>query len=157
MKIGVLSDTHKNKASIERALEILSDVDLYIHAGDNFSDSVFISKKTKKPIIAVKGNCDFESGVEDEILFEIEGFLIFLTHGHKYLIKNSYDFILEKAKQLGANIVIFGHSHESELIKKDQIYLLNPGSTALPRGFSKASVALIDINGSDVNIKHLEL
>ncbi len=50
--------------------------------------------------------------------------------------------MLMRAKELNANILCYGHSHIKELDSDDEMAILNPGSTSLPRD-GRASYALI--------------
>lgn len=145
MKIAILSDTHKDYSSIDKIVPILEKCDLILFAGDNFSDSKYIYKKTGVDIIAVKGNCDFEN-VEEEIIFDINEKKVFLCHGDKYNVKDSLDKISKKAKDIEADIVIFGHTHIPLQVKKDNILYLNPGSVSRPRLDDKKTFLLVDID-----------
>ncbi|MCT4585503.1 MAG: metallophosphoesterase [Peptostreptococcaceae bacterium] len=158
MKIGVLGDSHRNKKAIDMTIKKLKseDVDLILHTGDNFRDSIYINEAYNLDIIAVKGNCDFEN-VEEDLVFDIKGKKIFLTHGHKYLVKYGVKELFEKAKYLNCDIVVFGHSHIPHLEKVEDIYILNPGSVSLPRGGSQKSFAIIEILDSKINIEHMLL
>ena len=120
MKVGVLSDTHRMQKYMDKAIQDLKDCDLLIHAGDNFLDSKYLHKETNIPIIAVRGNCDFDN-VEDELIFDIEGKNVFLCHGDSYGVKYGLDMLEKKAKEVRADIVIFGHTHVPLNIKKDNI------------------------------------
>ena len=42
MRIGIISDTHRFTAAIDRAIPFLQDCDLIVHAGDNIDDSEYI-------------------------------------------------------------------------------------------------------------------
>ena len=142
MKIGIVSDTHMINSNIDLAIPYLKKCDLILHAGDNFEDSKYIHKETKVDIIAVKGNCDFEH-VEDEILFEIENKNIFLTHGHKYNVNFGIEELQQKAQNVDADIVVFGHTHIPLNIEKNGVLYLNPGSISLPRQKSQEKTFLI--------------
>ena len=154
MKIGILSDTHRMETYIDKAIPYLYSCDLIIHAGDNFADSKYIHKITNKDIIAVKGNCDFID-VEEEIVFEIQGKTIFLCHGDMYSVKYGLDKIEEKAKDLEADIVIFGHTHVPLRIEKDNILYLNPGSISLPREGSNRQFILMDIEDDKISLEEV--
>lgn len=156
MKIGVLSDTHMMQKCIDKTIPYLKECDLILHAGDNFSDSKYIHSQTNVDIIAVKGNCDFEY-VEDEIIFDIEGKNIFLCHGDKYDVKYGIDIIEKKAKSIGADVVVFGHTHTPLNISKDGILYLNPGSTSLPRGVLYKSMCLLNIKYDKIEVKEIKL
>jgi|SRR3712207_217 len=149
MRLLILSDSHQSIDRLNKLVELIHDeIDIIIHAGDNYRDAVFLRERTKKPIIAVVGNCDFESA-DIEISFELEGVKFFLTHGHRYSVKYGPDVLVTKALEEGANIAIYGHSH----IKFDSyvsgLLVINPGSLSLPRDGSRGSYVVMDIeNGS---------
>ncbi len=156
MKIGVLSDTHRMSRFIDKAIPYLKECDLIIHAGDNFVDSKYIHKMTKVGIIAVRGNCDFEN-IEEELEFEIENKKIFVCHGDRYGVKHGLYDLEKKAKSIGANIVIFGHTHTPIIEEKNNIIYINPGSTSLPRGVDYRSFIILEISYDNVSFKEIRL
>ena len=156
MKIGILSDTHNIKECIDKAIPYLKECDLIIHAGDNFSDSKYIYNMTKVSVIAVKGNCDFDN-VEDELIFDIEDKTIFLCHGDKYGVKYGLEQLEEKAKEVEANIVIFGHTHTPLCIEKDNILYINPGSVSIPRNVNYKSMAILYIDNDNISVEKIKL
>ena len=154
MKIGIISDTHGNKQCMDEAISYLMDCDLIIHAGDNFSDSKYIHSATKVSMMAVKGNCDFDN-VEDELIFDIEDKNIFLCHGDKYSVKYGLEQLEEKAKEVEANIVIFGHTHTPLCIEKDNILYINPGSVSIPRNVNYKSMAILYIDNDNISVEEI--
>ena len=156
MKIGIISDTHGNKQCMDEAISYLMDCDLIIHAGDNFSDSKYIHSVTKIGMMAVKGNCDFDN-VEDELIFDIEDKNIFLCHGDKYSVKYGLEQLEEKAKEVEANIVIFGHTHTPLCIEKDNILYINPGSVSIPRNVNYKSMAILYIDNDNISVEEIKL
>lgn len=156
MKVGVVSDTHRMKKSIDKAIEYLKDCDLILHAGDNFVDSKYINQVTGIDIIAVKGNCDYEN-VEEELTIEIENKTIFLCHGHKYNVKHGVNLLKKKAKDIGADIVVFGHTHIPYKDEEDSILFINPGSTSIPRHVNYKSIVIMGINGDKLDVKDVKL
>lgn len=156
MKIGVLSDTHMMKRYMDKTIPYLKECDLIIHAGDNFSDSKYIHNMTNVGIMAVKGNCDFDN-VEEELVFEVEDKTIFLCHGDKYGVKYGIDMIEDKAKEYGADIVIFGHTHIPLKIEKDKILYINPGSTSLPRQVTYRSFIIMNIENNEVSVDEIKI
>ncbi|SHH26293.1 metallophosphoesterase [Tepidibacter thalassicus] len=156
MKIGVIGDTHRNFKYIDKAIDYLRECDLILHTGDNFFDSRYIYKMTGVNTIGVKGNCDFED-VEDEIVFKVEDFNIFLCHGHKYDVKYGLRSIKKRALELGVDIVVFGHTHTQLNLKENNILFLNPGSISLPRGTTKKSFFIINIEKGNIDIEDIYL
>ncbi|GAA0221921.1 metallophosphoesterase [Metaclostridioides mangenotii] len=156
MKVGIVSDTHRIKNTIDKAIEYLKDCSLILHAGDNFVDSKYINQATGIDIIAVKGNCDYEN-VEEELIFNIEDKKVFLCHGHKYNVKSGVESLKKKAKELDIDIVVFGHTHTPYRDQEDGILFLNPGSASIPRQVSYPSIVIMGINGEKVDVKEVRL
>lgn len=150
MHIGVVSDTHRDHYMIQTALEYLKNCDVLIHLGDNVQDVSEIAQKFNGKIINVKGNCDFSVEVPTERVEVIEGKKFFVTHGHTYDVKYTLNNLKEKAIEINADIVLYGHSHISEIIFEDGIWYINPGSAAFSRR-GKNSIAFIDISNSIIN------
>ena len=69
---------------------------------------------------------------------------ILLTHGYT----DSKEDTIEKAKSMGADILILGHTHVKELFFDESLIVLNPGSTSIPKDGTH-SVATIEIIESD--------
>lgn len=145
MKILILSDSHGVKKYMDKIVPIIEkDIDLIIHAGDNFRDSIYLKERTEKPVIAVAGNCDFEN-VERDIDFEVEGVKMFLTHGHKYGVKYGLGNLADIAHEKSAKIAIFGHTHVKEDRMLMGVQMINPGSLSLPRDGIDRSYVIMDI------------
>ena len=133
MIIAVVSDTHGIVLPVAYSLQ-RNKVDIVLHLGDNASDAKKIEQITGMGIYAVAGNCDENSkDVPEELVLEIRRKKFFLTHGHNYDVDNGIDKIVEKAKEVGADYALFGHTHVHLRERVDGITVLNPGSTTLPR------------------------
>ena len=119
-----ISDTHGNFSSLEKLLPKMQENDYVFHLGDHERDILSYSKELKNKIYSVKGNCD---GGGEDLTLEIEGLKILLTHGDRYSVKRSNFNLLLRAKEVGANVVFYGHTH-CELIEEiDGITFINPG------------------------------
>mgnify|MGYP000858041523 FL=1 len=150
MLIGVISDTHRYHWVIENAVKKLEDADLIIHLGDNVQDVREIKKYYKGRIINVKGNCDFAVNVPSEKIEIIENKTFFITHGHSYDVKYDISRLRYRALEIGADVVVYGHTHVSKISFEDGIWFINPGSPAVPRD-NFYSVATISINKNVIN------
>lgn len=155
MNIGVISDTHGSKKHIEIIIEHFNDVDMFIHAGDNYQDALMIEEELHVPVISVKGNCDYGDWPQEEE-FYLEGKKFFLTHGHKYGVKYNLQRLYFRAKEVEANCCIFGHSHVASIDIIDSIVFLNPGSLTWPRGKKKYVGILLSIKNGDMNYSLVE-
>lgn len=161
MKIGVMSDTHGSLVYFEKALEILSDCDILLHAGDvlyhgprndlpkGYNPKGVISKINELDnILIARGNCDAD--VDQMVInHPIQGPYVLSQFGEtRILINHGYvdskEETIKKAKSMGANILILGHTHVKELFVDENLIVINPGSTSIPKDGSH-SVATIDI------------
>ncbi|SET38904.1 hypothetical protein SAMN05660297_02276 [Natronincola peptidivorans] len=148
MRIAVLGDSHRETFNIDLIADTLEEVDLVIHTGDNYEDIKYIEKTYNKKVLGVRGNCDPGANAEDEIIEEIEGKRLFISHGHKYGVKYSLSTIFYRGKEVEADIVIFGHSHVPLHVMEEDVILLNPGSISLPRGREGKTYAIVEIQES---------
>ena len=135
MKLLVFSDSHSNSSKIKEVIEMhKAKCDCVIFLGDGLKDVEYIKEQYPQiPFFAVKGNCDFLAGeAEEERLLYLDGFKIFITHGHKYGVKGGLGRLAYRARELEADIAFFGHTHvpfdDTVEIADRQIRLFNPGS-----------------------------
>ena len=150
-----MSDTHGNEPAIDAAIERLGEVDAYIHLGDHASDSERIAASTGKPVHAVRGNCDaFSSKYPRELCLELEGAKLLLIHGHAHEVDaySTYSARM-RAIELGCCALLYGHTHIPQLVHRDGIIVLNPGSPSIPRGGFKSTCAVVEIEDGRVRAK----
>lgn len=152
MKLAVVSDTHGRVDLIVNAIKAEDKVGKIIHLGDCTQDVRAIEEETDIEVISVRGNCDMlDVETPLERFFEIEGVRILAVHGHKYNVKYGHERIYYRALELGANIVLYGHSHVVSIEKARGIYLINPGSPTLPRSSYGKSYIILDIDDGQIN------
>jgi len=142
MHIGVISDTHRIISSIERLENELKGLDVLIHLGDNVDDISIIKGFFNGKIINVRGNCDFSTSVPSDIVEDICGKKIFITHGHRYRVKENLSNLRDKALETGSNIVLYGHTHIAKIDFEEGIWYINPGSASLPRDGDRSYVII---------------
>ncbi len=137
-RVIVISDTHQCIETCISMIKNINDMDLIIHAGDHWSDARELENHFPDiPIKYVRGNCDFSLAPVEELV-EFEGKKIFVTHGHMYNVKSEpdrYDTIRKRGEELGADVVVFGHTHIPCNLNLGNITLLNPGSVKYTRNF----------------------
>jgi putative phosphoesterase len=163
MKIGVISDTHDNLPKIASAVEFFnsSNVELVVHAGDlisPFTANVF--SKLKPDFVAIYGNNDGERlglkqrfsaigrGIqEDPHYLEIGG--------RKIIIIHKPDFAEALAASGKYDIVIYGHTHKSDLRRasasNSKTLIVNPGDGG---GWlaGKTTLAIIDLENIEAEV-----
>lgn len=149
MKAIIFSDSHRQFNSMVQAIEKELPVDIIIHAGDVQQDVDELEVMYPNiPIICVKGNNDFwSSQAPYDRFFELDGVRIFLTHGHNYGVKYSITKLWKHAKDLDANICIFGHTHKRCHEEIEGLEMFNPGSA-----YTSYGVLEITADGHSIKI-----
>ena len=142
MKILVISDSHGDVTSIQKIISLHRDAELLIFLGDGLRDLASASDVIPATMatVSVCGNCDFFSlgslSARDEETLTVEGRRLFITHGHKYGVKGGLGALASAAHSRGADIVLFGHTHEPHESRVEidgrSIQLFNPGSIGRP-------------------------
>lgn len=159
MKIGITGDTHGDIACLRKLVQLAPPVEQWLHTGDYAKDAAVLGKLSGLPLLKVLGNCDYDSQEAniDEI-FVVEGFKIWLTHGHRYMGHTHIEELVWWAKQLEVDLVIYGHTHIPMCKYYGDKLLINPGSPARPRGGSKPSFAVLTLKqGMKPVVEFIEL
>jgi len=143
MKMLVISDTHGNYTLAMKAHSQSEQIDIIAHLGDGFSDAELMRELLDEQVISVAGNCDFCSSAPRELLWECEGKRILLTHGDAYGVKTGLDTLKRRAREIGADLVLFGHSHLATQELYSDILFINPG-TMMNASLQK-SYAIVDV------------
>ncbi len=128
MKIGVVSDSHGERGALGSVLmrmEAIAKIDCLIHLGDGYHDLDDYADAFPR-VIRVHGNCDGSSG--DELTETLGGATLFMTHGHAYHVRLTTAMLLSRAREIGANAALFGHTHKPLCDWRGAVLLLNPGA-----------------------------
>lgn len=157
MLVAVVSDTHRSDSCIKSIKTLIKDADILIHLGDNVEDAEELEREFKGEVYIVAGNCDFSRKYPKDRLIDIEGKKIFMTHGDLYAVKMGLNSIYYKGREIEADIVLFGHTHQAMIERTNELILMNPGSPSLPR-LSKKSIGFISIDDgeAEVYLKEIE-
>lgn len=133
MKILIVSDTHGKCENFEKVLSKVEPIDACIHCGDVEGSEDYIQALTDCPVYMVSGNNDFFSELDREMIVELCGHRIFITHGHYYGVSLDLGRIREEGAARQTDIVAFGHTHKPVVKEKNGITVINPGSLSYPR------------------------
>lgn len=129
MKILVLSDSHGELRHMCAAIA-RERPDFLIHLGDHERDVDRLQQL--EPALAmcgVPGNCDYAfAGSNPNHVAEYDGVRVFMTHGHVFGVKSSLLRAELAAREAGASVLAFGHTHQALCEEKNGLWLLNPGS-----------------------------
>jgi putative phosphoesterase len=143
MKVLIVSDTHGRDQYLLETLEKVSPIDLMIHLGDFEGGEDYIRSITPCPAELISGNNDFFNGLPKEKLIRIGKYTVMLTHGHRYGVNYNTSSLRETAKKNQADIVMFGHTHVPMIDLSDSVWVINPGSLALPRQHGRIPTFII--------------
>jgi putative phosphoesterase len=136
MKIGIISDTHDDVATVKKAVEIFKErgVSLVFHLGDYVSPPIVRLLKGLK-VIGIFGNNDGYREKLIEAFKEIEGEIkggfaeIEIEHLKIALYHGEFREISEALAKSGKYDVVFaGHFHKFEELKFGNTLLINPGA-----------------------------
>lgn len=128
MTVLVLSDSHGNVDNMIRAVERVQPHRV-LHLGDCQRDLAALQAQFPDiPMESVPGNCDWGSCGQPERLIELGGVRIFMLHGHTRNVKNSPMAAMYAAKEYGAQVLLFGHTHVPLVDNDGSLLTLNPGA-----------------------------
>lgn len=155
MRILILSDSHHGMNFMEECAFWLKP-DCILHLGDYYADGFDLKQEfPKAEFYQVPGNCDAYGCSPDKPLIlmpKIGGLNIYMTHGHRHNVKLTTALLLRDARNCGADIVLYGHTHIPECYQeKDGLWVMNPGSA----GYGPTAGLLEIENGKVIQAKIL--
>ncbi|MBI2251173.1 MAG: YfcE family phosphodiesterase [Armatimonadetes bacterium] len=163
MKLGIISDTHKNLDYLKKVIQIFKDerIDLFIHLGDDYSDLKDYDDFIK--LVKIPGVYDPEykdSNIPHREILKIEEIKILLTHSPE---SHENDFPadldpLELAKKENINLILYGHTHIPAIQEKENLLWVNPGHLKIEdkKGYPP-TYSIIDISGRSIEAKIINL
>jgi uncharacterized protein len=151
MKIGIISDTHRNKALLSEVVEWLvkrQRISMLFHLGDDYGDVMELTDRFIE-VVQVPGiyDAEYKNGSSPATVVEtIQGLDILLVHALEK------DLSREDART--ADIILFGHTHRAEIKLEDGLLYINPGHLKGPMDKNMPpSFGVLDIQDKNVNIK----
>lgn len=147
MKLCIVSDTHLLQHELHAAALLSPDVDLFLHAGDETVDAIWLAKQVDVPVQGVAGNCDVPTSTYPIERVVDAGVRTYLTHGHRLGVNSSLDALAARAREIGATIAVYGHTHIAMVKEVDGVLLINPGSLSASRGgFKVCTYAVLTVD-----------
>jgi len=153
MKIIAISDTHI-KGSIfgtlqDDLLSLLREADIIIHAGDFVSERAYEELRSISRLEAVHGNMDDFTLIQklpQRKVIDADGVRIGIVHEAALSIQDTTG-ARYMAKEMGADLLVFGHIHKP-LIEKSDVIIACPGSPTSPRLSEPSALELTIENGN---------
>lgn len=147
MRILIISDTHGSHRNLDEVLEREKDIDMLLHLGDVENDDDYIEAVMDCPVHIVAGNNDYFSYLPREKEIQIGKCKVFMTHGHNYYVSMNTERLRQAARQRGADIVMYGHTHRPKVDASEDVIVVNPGSLSYPRQEGRrATYIIMEIN-----------
>ena len=147
MRIGVLADTHMHSFGDipQKIIDSFSTVDFIIHAGDFTTKGVLNGLKQLGEVKAVRGNMDsaeIKSMLPVREIIEVGNKKIGITHGSgsPWWIERRVRKIFDQEQ---VDIIVYGHSHQSQNKVIEGILFFNPGKAT-------SSFGILTIEGDEV-------
>lgn len=149
MIIGLVSDSHGVTGKLEEMLKLpeAARAECWLHAGDFTQDADYLAMVCGKPVHKVAGNGDWPTNVPEDLLLELGGHRIYLTHGHMQGVRSGTGRLADYAALQGADIAVYGHTHVADITPRNKqgVTVLNPGSVARPRDESRGSFMIMEL------------
>lgn len=155
MRVAVISDTHLPRGSRripEDCLARLRVADLILHAGDVVAESAFGELEALgPPVHAVHGNMDdaaLRQRLPGRLVVEVAGLRIGMTHdpgpraGREERLAGRFP---------GCAAVVYGHTHEPQVTRTGDVWILNPGSPTERRRAPTHSMLLLEVADSRIS------
>lgn len=153
MKLGLISDTHGFLDP--RLMRIFHGVEHILHAGDIGPDYLIAQLESVAPVTAVLGNNDASPCFPLTKTVGI-GELKFLVH-HIVSPHALTDELRTRIARERPDAVVFGHSHKQFCERIDGVLFINPGYAGKPKFGAERSVALLEADGKDMQVKFITL
>ncbi len=156
MKVAVFSDTHSNNELMLEAVRRCRP-DAAIHLGDHDRDAVELRHEFPEiPVYSVCGNCDLMPLAPEKDVVQLGPIKAFITHGHLYNVNfGRVDSLVYAAQEAGAQLAMFGHTHQAYYEQIGGVQVLNPGTAGRGRELTWALVEIFDNGGFACEIRKL--
>jgi putative phosphoesterase len=159
--VAVIADTHMPRGGRrlpESCVERLRAADLILHAGDVVAGSVLEELETLgSPVHAVQGNMDepaMRERLPETLVVEVGGLRIGMTHdagprgGRENRLVQRFP---------GCAAVVYGHTHQPQVAREEEVWILNPGSPTERRRAPTHTMLVLEVTPGGIEPRLVEL
>ena len=159
MRILIVSDTHGKHDNLRKIFSTEEAFDLILHLGDAEGGYEDILSLTPCPLHIVAGNMDGLSGLPEEKMLTLDGYRVWMRHGHQEGVSSRLDNLGEEEEEREEIMVFFEQTIMPYLETGSGITYVNPGSISFPRPLGKVpSYVVMDIsNDGRVVFEHKKI
>ena len=164
MRLLVVSDSHGSARNLREVLARQEAIppsqrsEILLHLGDGACDTERIQLPEGMTVFAVRGNCDgaMASDYPTVRTMSFGGFRILMMHGHTFGVKSSLVSAVAHAREEGAHLLLYGHTHEpfaktleaGTLFGDTLLHVFNPGSLA------EGSFGVVELSKKGILMSH---
>ena len=161
MLVAVIADTHMPRGGRhlpESCVERLRAADLILHAGDIVAADVLAELEgLGPPVCAVHGNMDegaLQEWLPGALVAEVGALRIAMTHdagpraGREERLVRRFP---------GCAAVVYGHTHQPQLTRTGDVWILNPGSPTERRRAPSHTMLMLDVAADQLEPKLVDL
>lgn len=128
IRLALVSDSHGRGNTLKAAAGGMEGCEGLCHLGDLVPDGQRMSQMLGLPLYGVRGNCDGWENAPEEMVLNVAGHKLLLCHGHRYGVKESLTRLYLRGQEAGADIVLYGHTHQPRVDRNGPMMLINPGA-----------------------------
>ena len=128
IRLALVSDSHGRGDTLKAAAGRMEGCEGLCHLGDLVPDGQRMSQMLGLPLYGVRGNCDGWENAPEEMVLNVAGHKLLLCHGHRYGVKESLTRLYLRGQEAGADIVLYGHTHQPRVDRNGPMMLINPGA-----------------------------
>jgi uncharacterized protein len=157
----ILADTHVPSFRRELPPELqpeLERCEVILHGGDVTDPAVLDQLAAFAPVHAVLGNMDGPDlaawGAPQRLEIEVSGVAVAMVHdggqaqGRPQRLRRWFP---------AAELVVYGHSHAPEIVRVDDLTIVNPGSPTWKRRQPYPTFAVADLEPGRVDVRLVEI
>jgi putative phosphoesterase len=160
--VAVISDTHMPRGGRrlpESCVERLRSADVILHAGDVVAEEVFEELCAfGPPVHAVHGNMDdaaLRERLPETLVVEVAGHrMVGMTHDPGPRAGREERLI---ARFPGCAAVVYGHTHEPQVARVGDVWILNPGSPTERRRSPAHTMLVLEVTEGVVRPELIQL
>ena len=148
MNFLIIGDSHRRRDNIDEAVRRCRPLDAILYLGDGADDFDDSYRYLDIPLFCVRGNCDVSPSLSElpfESVLHFDEYTVMMTHGHLYDTAPMYfDKAAARAAELGADLLLFGHTHYPDIVYRDGMIIMNPGAVMAGK------YGVVEINGEEI-------
>lgn len=129
MRILVLSDSHGDCLTLQKAIKAQPTAEVVVYLGDGFRDFEHCRPLLEgKRVYAVKGNNDMACDYPKSEVISVGGIKIYLTHGNSEFVDYSAGRLIGVAMDNDCTLALHGHTHIQREVYSDGVRVFCPGA-----------------------------